>query len=498
MPDDQVKDNVSYRTFWDRIIVQKFSAPAVILFVVLASLSVSFIIAREGFAAGVIILFIIIALPAAYAAVAYPKFGIITLLIISFFINYASRFVPEQTPIGLVMDAMTYLLLLGFFVKMKNDKQWAYFDNPITYFTLTWLGYNILEAINPNSPTILEWVFTVRTVGFIMMMYFVFLYHIRTKQFIKLLIKVWLGLEIIAAIAGFQQEHLGLFGFESTWLHRDPDRFKLLFIGGHLRKWSIFSDPVVYAYNMVAAALLCIALMFGPLKTRQKVILGCMAVFFFTVMLYSGTRASYVIIPAGLSMLFIFNFNKKVLMFGIICAVMLGVLIRMPTSNPTLARFQSAFRPSKDASFEERARNQERIKPYILSHPIGGGLGSVGIWGQRFAPNSYLSKFPPDSGYVRVAVEMGWIGLLLYCIFNFVIMYKGIQYFYLIKDPALKSYCLGMILIIFAFDVGNYPQQALVQYPSNILFYLAMALLNITMRLDLQQRKLTPATTGEI
>ena len=49
-----------------------------------------------------------------------------------------------------------------------------------------------------------------------------------------------------------------------------------------------------------------------------------------------------------------------------------------------------------------------------------------------------------------------------------------------------------MILIIFAFDIGNYPQQAIVQYPSNILFYLAMALLNVTMRLDTEQRTLKP------
>ncbi|MDF2431595.1 MAG: hypothetical protein JWP44_1226, partial [Mucilaginibacter sp.] len=33
---------------------------------------------------------------------------------------------------------------------------------------------------------------------------------------------------------------------------------------------------------------------------------------------------------------------------------------------------------------------------------------------------------------------------------------------------------------------------ALVQYPSNILFYLAMAILNVAMRLDLEQRKLQP------
>jgi len=488
MPDDQVRNSLSNKTLWDRVIIKKLSAPVVILFLTLASLSVSFIIARGGYVTGLVILCGIICLPVVWATVAYPKFGIIILIAVSFFINYVSRFLSEDTPIGLVMDALTYLLILGFFIKLKTDKQWAYFNNPITYFIIIWIAYNLLEVANPYSPSIMEWVYTVRTVGVIMLMYFIFLYHIRTREFIKLLIKLWLALEVIAAISGIQQEFFRLFPFERDWLFRYPERFKLLFIGGHLRKWGIFSDPVVFAYNMVAAALLCLALMFGPVKTSKKIILAFMAALFVLVMLYTGTRASYVIIPAGLSMLFILKFNKQILVLGIIGALIFGVLIKMPTSNPTLARFQSAFSPSKDASFEVRARNQERIKPYILSHPIGGGLGAVGVWGQRFAPNSYLASFPPDSGYVRVAVEMGWIGLLLFCTFNFVVMYKGIQYFYLIKDPEFKTYCLAMIIIIFAFDVGNFPQQALVQYPSNILFYLAMALLNVTMRLDIQQR----------
>jgi len=490
MLNDRVENNVLQKTFWQKIIVKKISAPAVIIFLVISCLFITFVIAREGYIIGAVIICALMALPIGYATVVYPQFGIITLIVVAFFINFASRFLPEPTPIGLVMDAMTYLLILGFFVRQKKEKDWSYFKNPITYFILIWIGYNFFEVINPESPSILEWVFTVRTVGVIMLMYFVFLFHIRTKENIRLILKVWIILAFLSALSGFQQEHIGLFPFEHDWLYRYPDRFKLLFIGGHLRKWGIFSDPVVYAYNMVAAALLCISLLLSNRSAKRKFILVFLIAFFFTVMLYSGTRASYVIIPAAMVMLTILNFNKKIFFIVLAGGFVLGVLVVMPTSNPTLARFQSAFKPSKDASFEERAKNQERIKPYILAHPIGGGLGSVGIWGERFAPNSYLAKFPPDSGYVRVAVEMGWIGLLIYCIFNFVILYKGINYFYLIKDPELKTYCLAMILIIFAFDVGNYPQQALVQYPSNILFYLAMALLNITMRLDLEQRQL--------
>lgn len=490
MHDEPAIGKIGKESFWKKIISKKLYAPVIIIFLLSASLFISLVIAREGFVAGIVILCGMIGLPLAWATVVKPEFGIAMLIIAAFFINFSSRFLPENTPIGLVMDVLNYLLLLGFFVRQKKEHDWSYFNNPISYFILIWIAYNFIEVINPASPNILEWVYTVRTVGFIMLMYFIFVYHIRTKEYIRFIIKLWLFLELVAVVSAFQQEHIGLLPFEHHWLYEEPERFQLLFIEGHLRKWAIFSDPVVFAFNMVISAILCITLAISQIKLKRKIILVVMALCFLSVMVYSGTRASYVLIPAAMVMLAILNFNKKIFAFMIVCGFILGVLIIMPTSNPTLARFQSAFRPSHDASFEVRAQNQKRIRPYILAHPIGGGLGSVGVWGQRFAPNSYLAKFPPDSGYVRVAVEMGWIGLFIYCLFNFIILYKGIGYYFLIRDPELKSYCLAMILIIFALDIGNYPQQSIVQYPTNILFFLAAALLNVTMRLDIRQRSI--------
>ena len=176
-----------------------------------------------------------------------------------------------------------------------------------------------------------------------------------------------------------------------------------------------------------------------------------------------------------------------------IAGIFIAIVIFIPTSNPTLYRFQSAFRPSEDASFNVRTINQKRIQPYILSHPIGGGLGATGTWGQRFAPDSYLANFPPDSGYVRVAVELGWVGLLIFCILMFTVLKTGIDNYYKIKDPELKSYCLACVLIVFALNIGNYPQEALVQFPSNVYFYLVLALMVVTMRLDKQQNEIESA-----
>jgi hypothetical protein len=67
------------------------------------------------------------------------------------------------------------------------------------------------------------------------------------------------------------------------------------------------------------------------------------------------------------------------------------------------------------------------------------------------------------------------------------VLKTGINNYYKIKDPELKSYTLGFVLVIFAFNIGNYPQEALVQYPSNVNFYLVIALIGVVMRIDQQQ-----------
>jgi O-antigen ligase len=238
---------------------------------------------------------------------------------------------------------------------------------------------------------------------------------------------------------------------------------------------------------MVMASILCFALMTGPLKTYRKFILGILAVLFFYVMLFSGTRSAYPLIPAALLFMTLLKFNKQVLAFSGIGLIIICFLIFVPTTNDTISRFQSAFRPNNDPSYQVRLANQARIKPYIYSHPFGGGLGATGTWGRQFSPNSYLANFPPDSGYVRVTVELGWIGLIIFCGMIFVILQFGLSIYFKIRDPELKSYALAMILIIFAWNIGNYPQEALVQYPSNVLFYLAIAIMPAIYKIDQQQ-----------
>jgi putative inorganic carbon (HCO3(-)) transporter len=239
---------------------------------------------------------------------------------------------------------------------------------------------------------------------------------------------------------------------------------------------------------MVMPSIFLICLITLKMDLWKKIGLGLLIALFLNSMLFSGTRGANPLLPAALVLFAILRYNRKVLVFSCFAALFLLFLIYVPTSNVNLYRFQSAFKPNNDQSYNLRKRNQKRIQPYILAHPMGGGLGSTGVWGKKYAPDSYLAQFPPDSGYIRVAVEDGWIGLLVFCTFMFIIIRTGIVNYYKIEDPELKVYCLAMTLIIFAYNLANFPQEALVQFPSSILFYFEAALINVTLRLDLNLR----------
>lgn len=457
--------------------------------VILLLISVAFgaLIAYQGIVAGVGILALMFVPPAVYGIVAFPEFGITVLLLLAYLLFFIGR-LGVNFPLGTVMDGIQGLLILGFFIHQKRRPKWKVFKGPISVMILIWIVYNLIQVANPSAESRLAWVYTIRAVAIVMLTYFVFMYQIRTIQFLRFLLKLWLGLALFGALYAYKQEYIGFSDAEQAWLDSEGVA-DLLFIAGHWRKFSIFSDPVAFSYNMVVSSIICIALLTFVKKTWQRVVLALMIALFFSSMLFSGTRGAYVLIPAAMVLFVILRINRQVLIFSGIAGLFFVFLIFVPTTNSNIVRFQTAFKPNDDISFQARKNNQKRIQPYILTHPIGGGLGATGAWGQRFAPQSYLANFPPDSGYVRIAVELGWVGLFLFCLLMFFILREGINNYFLIRNPELKTYCLAMLLVVFAYNVGNYPQEALVQFPSNIYFYLAAAIINITRILDERERK---------
>ena len=473
--------------FKRKLLFDKYSGWLVFcVFVFFASI-LTYATSKYGAIVGFISILCLVGPILVFFIVSKPEFGILIYLTLAYTLNLFSRYLIDDFPLGTIMDGMLVLFILGIFIQMKKKKEWHLFNNNISILILVWVLYNLMQVLNPAQESKLAWLYTVRTVALVTLMYFIFLFNIRTKSFIKTVFKWWILMSFIAACFAMKQEYIGFDAVEQKWLDTHPQLAGLLFLAGHWRKFSIFTDPVTFAYNMATASMFCIALITGPVKTYKKMLLGLLAFFFLYVMLFSGTRAANPLIPAALILFAILKFNKKVIIFTGASLIFIVLLIFVPTSNQNILRFQTAFRPNQDASYQTREENQAKIKPYVYSHPFGGGLGATGEWGARFSPNSYLGKFQPDSGYVRTTVELGWVGLLLFSLMVFTILKTGIYNYFTLKDPQLKSYLLAVILIVFIWNVGNFPQQAIVQYPSNVLFFLSVALMVAIYRIDQQQ-----------
>ena len=216
----------------------------VLISLLLSGLAFAAIVAKTGLIGGILLLAAVIGLPTVYAVVAYPEFGIIVLLISAYLVMWVIR-IGVNFPLGTLMDGLQVLLLLGFFIKQKTRKDWSVLKSPISFMIIIWVIYNFLQAFNPFAASQLSWLYTIRTVAVVTMVYYIFVYQIRTVAFIRLIIKVWLALSLFAAIYAYKQEHYGFFAFEQAQL-ADPLVVSLLFINGVWRKFSIFSDPVAF------------------------------------------------------------------------------------------------------------------------------------------------------------------------------------------------------------------------------------------------------------
>jgi cell division protein FtsW (lipid II flippase) len=218
----------------------------------------------------------------------------------------------------------------------------------------------------------------------------------------------------------------------------------------------------------------------------QKFIFLATSILTLTALVFSGARSGFAVLPISLIVVVGLSQNVKLYILSAIASVGLILVIITPSDNYHVQRIQSTFKGSEDESFNVREENRAKITPWIMAHPMGGGLGSTGVWGQRFSPGTFLANFPPDSGYVRVAVEMGWIGFLLYLLLWAVILWHSIFGFFLLKGRCKnipeqygerKLMSIAIIASIVPLIAVETAQDIIGKLPSNLLFWIWLAML---------------------
>lgn len=460
----------------DEFVLQKLHSPIGYLIFLAMAYAVSWLIGHHGWLAASNLIVGVLLIPCLIGSIFHTRFGLGILLIFSFVYPFFDRLAVDL-PMGYFIDLSIWLLLFGILVKQSQSIRRTYYFEPIAFMILLWVVFCLLELLNPWGPSAEAWAYAVRDIAEYPLLFFCALYGFRKMEHIRWMAGIWIGFATLGAAYGLIQEFTEFMPFEWEWLLSDYDHFESVFTEARLRKFSFFSGPASFGILMSITSLFCLILMIeAKLSIGMRVLLGVCTLLMLLGMLYSGTRTAFLILPAGFGFLMLLHLHKRLWLSGLIlggaAALLLWVL---PVQTASLERMKTAFRPQEAVSFQVRMENQDYVQPYIKDHPIGGGVGSTGKWGEQFAPHTLLSMFPPDSGYVRIAVEMGIVGLGIYLLLMFAGLAVGVRAYFRIKDSDMKAWLLAFLGVVFALSLANYPQQTLTQLPIGFIFFYALA-----------------------
>ncbi|MEN7551579.1 O-antigen ligase family protein [Rapidithrix thailandica] len=475
------------KKLWSDIVYKQFDTPAGYFILTVVAIIVGLLTAKLGVLAGGGLFVLSLSVAVGLLCLLNLKVAFYLSLFFAFFSNYFIRYFATMynidLPLGSVVDLLLILILLGIFIDQhrNNDKSWEFVKNPITYVMLVYLLFVGVQFFNPYLQAKIGYIYFIKRTAALYISYLVALYLFKEKKNIRSFLKFWFVMAFLGALYGCTQEWFGFMPMEQRWVDfitaleggRNP-----LIHNGIYRKVSFFSDPTSFGMLMANSLVMSLVLMTGPFRKKTKLGLGLLSLFFVLGMAYSGTRTAYAMVPSGLVLFTLMTINnKKTLLFTAMGVMGFIILMFGPFDNPLVKRVRTAFIGSEDASLNLRDMKRALAQPLVYEHPLGGGIDSSGILGRKYDPGHYLAPYVIDSGYMKTALETGWIGLIVILIFYFVPMRVGIKHFYRVEDPELRTYLAGILAVIYALIIATYVQKSINQLPGGLILFILFAVL---------------------
>lgn len=427
-----------------------------------------------GLKGAVLIIGLLVAVPIGYLLLTDERYLVPISILYAIFLGPFLMAV-QGVPIGLLMDAMLLIGALGVILRALKSHDWSYFDVPGKYVVLIWVAYHLLQVGNPTAASRVAWFYVMRPAVAYPFLYFIAMNMLKSPSDLK---KVW-GFIVsgitITILWGLYQQINGYFDFEMRYLQA-MDAIHLVYIQGRWRIFGTLTSPAQYGVVVTIFSMIFMLLAVF-LKKRTKYLYAVLALLGFTAMVFSGTRTAFIVIPLAIGAMVVLERKPKLYGLSAILGVIFLVVILTPTNNYHVNRIQSVFKTEEDASFQVRENNRKAIMPFIYSHPIGGGLGSTGVWGMRFSPYTMLAQFAPDAGYMRIAVELGWIGIILYFALLIRLFFLALMSFSKLTVPEYRILGLALLSGLSTLFLIEYAQDINGKLPMNILLWILLAIM---------------------
>jgi hypothetical protein len=276
-------------------------------------------------------------------------FGFYFLIAFSSLTITIDRLVTLPLPAGNAIELITYLCLLSMILKheLKKNIDGRFWTNPITLGLYFLFAYYIVELFNPEMLSPIGWFSFFRK----QLSYFVFYYicycMLDSRARITYFLRFMIILSSVLALYACKQQWFGYAGFELRWIGTG-NGYTLLFQGGMLRKFSVFSDPATSGILFAAISMLTIILLLRSNHKKEKYWLGLALFLNLLGYSYSGTRTATLMLFAGILMYCVSTiYERRTVIFMLYSALIFTILMVMPYQTAITNRIRSTFEGTK-------------------------------------------------------------------------------------------------------------------------------------------------------
>lgn len=393
-------------------------------------------------------------------------------------------------PTSLYNEVLEIVLLAMAIIDVK-ESHFERLANVMLLALVCWCLFCILEMLNDTCNLGLQiaaWYSGARMMAFQMLYAFlVFTLYITKPKLLTRYLWVWAALSLFAVFWVWKQKYMGLTTMENAFLQGRGRLTHLLQAGTLIRYWSTYSDAANFGIGIASTAVAFF--IFGitaRVKTHKYFYLFTSAACLWA-MFPSGTRTATFCFFAGIAFYIFLSKSFKIaipvtILFS--AAIFLLAFTNIGNSNQQIRRMRSAFDKS-DASANTRTINQAVMKKYLADAPFGLGIGLN--YENVPANNKFrkLATIPPDSEYVFIWIHTGRVGITLFLITTFIMLFGACWIvFFKIKSPSLRGIGAGLCCAFVAIQLGGYGNQVLMQFPNCLLFYGGLTLVYILPRIE--------------
>ena len=428
-----------------------------------------------GFSTFAIVCLIPVMVLAVILAFRKPLMVFWILIVVNYFVQMKG--INNPLPTSLPNELLEIILLVLAIIDVQGSR-FERCGNMMLGALMIWCGFCTLQVLNDTCDVGVDvgaWYTTARSIAFqLLYAFLVFTIYINTPKNLVKYLYLWGALALFAAFWVWKQKNIGFTDAESSWINGRGRSTHIIQGGTLIRYFSIYSDAANFGIGIASTA---IAFLIFAITSKIKKL----RIFFFITGLAcawaifpSGTRTAIACFMAGiLAYVFVSKSVKIAVPVSIAFALFAFMLIftDIGNGNQQIRRMRTAF-DKNDASANARSINQEAMKKYLAEAPWGIGMG-VG-YNNVPANNKYtfMAHVPPDSEYVYIWIHTGIIGITVFLICTFFMMFGAFWIiFFKLKSSSLRGIGGGFLCAMVSQQLGGYGNQVLMQFPNCLVFY---------------------------